>query len=376
MTRSRIQERQEMKTQKHSQRVSRHLLGGILFLFVVLAATPSAPACTAFLQEGLLAGKNFDWHLDYGLLFVNKKGIAKRAIMLNPAEKAAEWVSQYGSVTFNQYGREMPNGGMNEAGLVIETLMLPSTRNPAPDERPAVTAWVQYQLDNSRTVAEVVASDKTIRISPTMPMPIHFFVCDREGKAAVVEFLEGKTVCHTGDKLPYKLITNDTCESSLADLGQHEGFGGSKPLRQGSFASLDRFAVAADRLKTYRPTDSKQSPLQYAFETLALVRQGDATKWSIVYDLKNLEIHYKTDRAAEVRTVQLKGLDFGAQTPVRMVSINTPHTGVLNPHFTDYDADQNRWLIYYCVRHTPLLSLIPDQLLDLLAGYPETTHSK
>ena len=253
----------------------------------------------------MFAGKNYDWHLDDGLLIVNKKGIAKRAILLDPTEKAAQWVSKYGSVTFNQYGREMPNGGMNEAGLVVETLMLPSTANPIPDERPAVTAWLQYQLDNHRTVGEVIASDKVIRIAPTMPMPIHFFVCDREGNAAVVEFLKGKLVCHTGDTLPHKLITNDTCENSLAYLGQHEGFGGTKPLRQGSYDSLDRFAVAADRLKAYRPTDAKQSPIQYAFDTLAAVRQGDATKWSIVYDLKNLEIHYKTDRRAEIRTVQL-----------------------------------------------------------------------
>ena len=34
----------------------------------------------------------------------------------------ASWVSKYGSVTFNQYGRELPTGGMNEAGLVVETI--------------------------------------------------------------------------------------------------------------------------------------------------------------------------------------------------------------------------------------------------------------
>jgi penicillin V acylase-like amidase (Ntn superfamily) len=222
----------------------------------------------------------------------------------------------------------------------------------------------------------VIASDKVIRIAPTMPLPIHFFVCDREGNAAVVEFIKGKLVCHTGDTLPHKLITNDTCANSLAYLAQHEGFGGTKPLRQGSYNSLDRFVIAADRLKAYRPTDAKQSPIQYAFETLAAVRQGDATKWSIVYDLKNLEIHYRTERCAETRTLQLKSLDFRSQSPVRMVSINTPHTGVLNPYFVDYDTDQNRWLIYYCVRHTPMLALIPDAILELLARYPETTQSQ
>lgn len=365
-----------MKTRKGLQGLGRCLLAVLIFAIAMLAAVPSASACTAFLQEGLFAGKNYDWHLDDGLLLVNKKGIAKRAMLLDPTEKAAQWVSKYGSVTFNQYGREMPNGGMNEAGLVVETLMLPSTANPIPDERPAVTAWLQYQLDNHRTVGEVIASDKVIRIAPTMPMPIHFFVCDRQGNAAVVEFIKGKLVCHAGDTLPHKLITNDTCENSLAYLAQHEGFGGTKPLRQGSYDSLDRFVVAADRLKAYRPTDAKQSPIQYAFGTLATVRQGNATKWSIVYDLQNLDIHYRTERCAEIRTIQLKSLDFGSQTPVRMVSINTPHTGVLNPHFADYDADQNRWLIYYCVRHTPMLALIPDAILELLARYPETTQSQ
>lgn len=344
--------------------------------FVAVVATQDVRACTAFLQEGLFAGKNYDWNLDQGLLIVNKKGIAKRALLLNPLEKAAEWVSQYGSVTFNQYGREMPNGGMNEVGLVVETLMLPSTQNPAPDERPALTAWVQYQLDNCKTVEEVIASDKTVRISQSMPMPIHFFVCDGQGNAAVVEFIEGKLACHTGEQLPHKLITNNTCDDSLAFLAQHDGFGGTKPLRKGSHDSLDRFVVAADRLKTYRPDSSTRSSIQYAFDTLAAVRQGQATKWSIVYDLKNLEFHYKTARCAETRIVRLKDLDFAPQTPVRMVSINTPHAGVLNPHFFDYDADLNKWLIYYCMRHTPMLAQIPDALLDLLALYPETTVVK
>jgi choloylglycine hydrolase len=342
---------------------------------LVLVAAPHARACTAFLQDGaLLVGRNLDWNLDEGLLIANKKGISKRALLLDPSEKAAEWVSRYGSLTFNQYGREMPSGGMNEAGLVVETLWLDRTRNPAPDERPGLTSWVQYQLDNSRTVAEVAATDAKIRISPAMPMPLHFFVCDRMGQAAVVELLDGKLVCHSGDTLPRKLITNNTYEESLAYLKRHNGFGGAKTIAYGSRESLDRFVIAAERLQKYQPAAG--SAVQYAFDTLAAVRQGSSTKWTVVYDLRKLEIHYKTDRCTDTRTVQLAGLDFNAQTPVRMVSINTPHTGVLNPHFFDYDADLNRWLIFYTVRHTPMIAALPDEALEMLARYPETTLSK
>ena len=345
----------------------------LVWLFCLALAVQTANACTAFLQEDLLAGKNYDWHLDQGLLIVNKSGIAKRAMMLNPTENAAEWVSEYGSITFNQYGREMPNGGMNEVGLVVETLMLPGTRNSAPDARPAVTAWVQYQLDNSRTVDDVIATDKVIRISPSMPMPLHFFVCDTQGNAAVVESLDGKFICHTGDELPHQLITNDTCAESLRFLAQHEGFGGAQPIRSGSHASLDRFAVAADRLQDYEPNASRTKAIQYAFGTLAAVRQGNGTKWSIVYDLKNLEVHYTTQRCSEIRTLRLKDLDFRPKAPVRTIGINTPHTGLLNSHLADYDPDINRWMVFYTVRQTPMIAQLPDVLIERLAAYPETT---
>ena len=345
----------------------------IAVVTVVLICVANACACTAFLQEDLLAGKNYDWNLDQGLLIVNKSGIAKRAMVLDPAENAAEWVSQYGSVTFNQYGREMPNGGMNEAGLVVETLMLSAARNPAPDERPEVPAAQQEPSDNSRTVGEVIATDTVVRISPSMPMPLHFFVSDAQGNAAVVEFIDGRLICHAGDELPHKLITNNTCAESLGFLGQHEGFGGTRPIRKGSYDSLDRFVVAADRLKGYRPDDSRPTAIRYAFETLVAVRQGDATKWSIVYDLKSLEIHYKTQRCSEVRTVRLKDLEFAPKTPVRTIGINTAHVGLLNPHLADYDGDVNRWLVFYTVRQTPMIAQLPDALIEMLAAYPETT---
>jgi penicillin V acylase-like amidase (Ntn superfamily) len=365
-----------MKACRVLQQVQGRVLTVMVSALAVLAVAPSARPCTAFLQDGLLMGRNLDWDNDQGLLLVNKKGVSKRAMLMNPQEKAAAWTSKYGSLTFNQYGREMPTGGMNEAGLVVETLWLDSTRHPQPDERPALISWPQYQLDNCRTVAEVLATDKQIRISPTMPMPLHFFVCDREGNVAVIEFLDGKLVCHTDDTLAHKLITNNTCEESLAFLGQHEGFGGSQQIKQGSWESLDRYAIAAARLKAYRPPDSEEAALRYAFDTLAAVRQGNGTKWTVVYDLKKLEIHYKTDRTDRVRTVALAGLDFSTKTPVRMISINTSHFGVLNPYFSDYDADVNRWMIYYSAKHTPMLKDLPDILIEAFASYSEATPSQ
>src|SRR3954447_12341560 len=110
-------------------------------LLLTLALTgllpPPADACTTFcLRKDSTAvfGKNYDWHFDDGLVLVNKRGVAKTAAP-PPAGSPAQWTSRYGSVTFNQFGREFPNGGLNEAGLALELMWLNETLYPAPDQR-------------------------------------------------------------------------------------------------------------------------------------------------------------------------------------------------------------------------------------------------
>lgn len=340
----------------------------------VLVLAQASLACTTFRlqdEDNLVFGRNYDWHLDHGLVIVNKSNTPKRALLLDPTDRPAQWVSKYGSVTFNQYGREMPCGGMNEAGLVLETMMLVGTRHPERDNRPAVMAWVQYQLDNHATIQEVIESDRTVRVTTSTPMPLHFLGCDRQGHVAVFEFLDGKLVCHTGDAVPVKALTNDTYDSSLTYLKQHSGFGGAKEIPHGSWESLDRFVCAADRVKEYR-SGSDTSIVRYAFDTLASVSVGDATKWRIVYDLKNMEIHYQTLRYRQTRTIRLRDCDFNGRTPVQVISINTAHEGVLTPYLHHYETDLNRWLVYYSVKHTEPIASIPDALLEVLVQYPES----
>ncbi|MBN2313348.1 MAG: linear amide C-N hydrolase [Sedimentisphaerales bacterium] len=344
-----------------------------IFCFAVFLLSESGAACTTFClkdDDNLVFGRNYDWHLDLGLVVVNKKNVAKRALLIDPQDTPARWISKYGSVTFNQYGRELPCGGMNEAGLVLETMWLAGTAYPIKDERPAVMAWVQYQLDTCATIEDVIASDKKIRVTALTPMPLHFLGCDREGNVATFEFLNGKMVCHRGDSLPVTALANDTYDKSLEHLKKHAEFGGTKKLPYGSWGSLDRFVCAADRVKKYSSSPGG-SIVEYAFDTLKSVGQGDSTKWLIVYDPRNMKIHYQTCTCKKTRTIDLSGCDFESQTPVQVISINTAHTGLLNPYFSHYDTDLNRWLVYYSMKHTPMLGSIPDARYELLIQYPD-----
>ena len=160
------------------------LLLSLICFFLCSNVSRSCTTFTIKTDDELVFGRNYDFNIGYGLVFINKKGVIKNA--MTSQQPGAEWISKYGSVTFNQFGREFPTGGINEAGLVVELMWLDDTKYPAKDERPAmggVLQWIQYQLDNCETIQEVIDTDKLIRI-PTAAVPIHFLITDKYGNSA------------------------------------------------------------------------------------------------------------------------------------------------------------------------------------------------
>ena len=148
----------------------------ILVLFLVSLVAKDIIACTTFCinKNGqIVFGRNYDWVTGVGIVNTNQRGLFKTSMKVGKAATIS-WISAYGSITFNQYGKEFPTGGMNEKGLVVELMWLDATRYPAADNRPAlgVLQWLQYQLDNAATVAEVINADTKIRIDEN-DTPLH-----------------------------------------------------------------------------------------------------------------------------------------------------------------------------------------------------------
>jgi penicillin V acylase-like amidase (Ntn superfamily) len=336
------------------------------FFFLLCVPVNLAFACTTFCLKGngeVLFGKNYDWMIGDGLVFVNRRGVVKTsAEESNPAK----WVSQYGSVTFNQYGRENPSGGMNEAGLVIELMWLDETQYPKVDSRPAVDVleWIQYQLDSSATVAEVITNSEKIRISSQVKL--HYLVNDRAGNTTTIEFLDGNLVAHRGATLPVSTLTNDTYSKSLSyakttSLEKARGNG-----------SLERFARAANKTGEFdKQGRSEADAVNYAFEILSNVAQPGATQWSIVYDQKRGKIYFRTLQSPQIRSIDAKSFDYSCGSQVKIVDMNLKAGGDISARFADYTRAANRDLIEHSFNGTEFLKNIPAPLRDSLASYPE-----
>jgi penicillin V acylase-like amidase (Ntn superfamily) len=336
-------------------------------LLTLLVLSPrSALACTTFCLKNkgeVLFGKNYDWMIGDGAVFVNRRGVSKWS-GLEGEKNPAKWTSKYGSVTFNQYGWESPSGGMNEAGLVIELMWLDDTKYPPPDSRPAIDVleWIQFNLDTAATTAEVIKNSDTVRIASRVNL--HYLVNDKQGNSATIEFLDGKLVAHTGEKLAFAALTNDTYERSM-------NYARMAPAAK-SESSLDRFTRASIKtLQFGELTKNEKDPVEYAFDILTDVAQKNSTQWSIVYDQKRGKVYFRTRKTPHIKSIDTTAFDYSCAAPVKMFDMNAALNGDVTHHFKTYTREANRDLIERSFNGTDFLRSVPAAVKDGYASLPE-----
>jgi choloylglycine hydrolase len=327
-----------------------------------MLSAPDASACSAFRlssADKVYVGKSYDWFFfhGHGYLYTNSRGVSRSALMLGNSVNPAKWISKYGSVTFTQFGRGFPIGGMNENGLVVEMLQLEQAEyNEGEIEKPFVNEaqWTQFQLDNFGTVAEVVANVNSIRVVKGYT-GIHYFVTDASGQSAVVEYVNGKAHVYSGEQLPVPALTNDTYPTSLnflRNLNPVQSW--ISPLAR---LSEYRFKNLAD----YIIAQQKSVPtLKDMWDGLARVQLNgfvydalfEPSQWNIVYDLKERTIYFRTREARVRKSLQLSQIDFSSSAGEKMLNMNIEKGGNVGGRLVPYSPqlnsnliNQNSWLI-------------------------------
>jgi choloylglycine hydrolase len=312
--------------------------------------------CTTFLLQGtngLVVGKSYDWTMSQGLVVLNARGVKKRALPMMPDDRPASWRAKFSSVTFNQYGRELPNGGMNEAGLVVEVMWLDESVYPPPDARPTVSElqWIQYQLDNFSSVKEMIGAAEALRVSLVYGK-VHYLACDRRGDCAAFEHLDGKMVVSH----PARVLTNHTYAESTAYA--------LKNKRPDGHGSLARFARATDEVAA----PPKGDPVRAAFAVLDDVNVGPSSVWNLVYDPVHLKVWFRTREDRRIKWFDFGKLDHSACAPVKLYDLHAAAAGDVTAHFTDYSEEQNRKLVEESLRS--LAGKIPPGAVEALVRYP------
>ena len=210
-------------------------------------------------KNGMVAtGRSMDWKTEmHSNLWVFPKGMERNG---ETGTNSLKWTSKYGSVVTSAF-EIASTDGMNEKGLVANLLWLPEAEYPIRDQsKPglAITAWVQYMLDNFATVNEAVAAidENTFQVvSDLMPdgsrlATLHLSISDATGDCAIFEYTGGKlTVYHSKE---YKVMTNSPTYNKQLALNEYWKSIGGLSFLPGTNRPSDRFARAISCISTSR----------------------------------------------------------------------------------------------------------------------------
>jgi choloylglycine hydrolase len=343
----------------------------ILFITITLVVPKFCWACTGFYlnaKTGYVCTRSFDWPEGQGLILVNKRGIKKTAMIgFVSGQVPVEWVSKFGSVTFNQAGCDLPNFGVNEAGLVVQGFIFNRSEYPRKDSRLIIgqAQWKQYLLDNCSSIEGVINTCYKIRInSPTGQFGQHYFICDKFGDSVTIEFIAGETIIHAYDDIVIKALVDTSTYSECLDfLKLHEGFGGNKAVPTGP-QGLDRFVRAANWINRFQ--EKRSEIIDYSFKILDDVEIGGYTKWQIVYNSNAQTIHYRTSKNKNFRIINFAELDYSCEQPILFVDLDSVSLGVINNHLVPFTSAANADLL----SKSEKFSTLPENIKKKISEYP------
>ncbi len=312
--------------------------------------------CTTLILKDareLLLAHNYDFNFGHGLVITNPSGIMKVALGENE-HRSAQWVAQYGSVTFNQFARELPVCGMNETGLTIGSMWHAVDAPPAPPGRGLINElqWIQYQLDRRGSVWEIIEGLDDVKWSVAV-CPMHYLVCDPTGDAAIIE--------HDGTALrayeyPNALAcSNASISETLAYFEQFENLYSKQfKIRQ---PILDRAVKAILLSREFGDRDARRPAVDQAFTALDQVRlqigmrdlfkwlgkglPPSRTFWQIIFDMRSMVIYFRSPGKKERKSISFLAMDLGQAAPATVLDIHTPLDGEVTYLFEEYTRAAN-----------------------------------
>ncbi len=339
-----------------------------LSLFISVLFSVQTNACSTFLLSNgntFVYGRNFDYPYGKYIIMMNMRGSEKICWQYSPenVDMPLSWTAKYGSITFNMFGHDTPPDGINEAGLVISSLILTQSvyPNTVGESSLSLDQLLQYLLDNCASVNEVIdeCSNLNIRFNPFDYWRLHFFVVDKTGQAAVIEFLDGNLVATTADDLEKKAITNSSYQESIAYY--HNGKNPSLP----ETASLNRYYNAIEMVDNY----NNENLIDYSYSIMDLIAQR-ITMRKVVYDIPNMRVYFKSNTNETLRYFDLSNFDFSCTEQPLVYTENQGDEGDISDKFVAYTTEINKTYIksgwdYLEMTYT-------EDELNEFAQYPET----
>ncbi|HEY9810699.1 MAG TPA: linear amide C-N hydrolase [Halomicronema sp.] len=309
------------------------------------------------LDQTIITARSMDWENDMGTnLWAFPPGINRDGAA---GSNSIQWTSKYGSVVATCFDSGSADG-MNEKGLVANLLYLTETEYPKPTENDprkplALSAWVQYVLDNYATVKEAVeelkkepfyivssvAPDDTEAAGTT-----HLSISDATGDSAIFEYINGELQTHHNKN--YQVMTNSPIYEKQLALNEYWHEIGGHTILPGTYKAVDRFVRASFYIKEIVQTSDIKEAIANVFSVIRNVSvprgikkphsaRDSYTQWRVVADHKNLRYFFESTSYPNVFWVNLSDLDLteGKQAKKLTLTAKKDFAGNVAKQFED-----------------------------------------
>ena len=331
-----------------------------VFLVVLTAwamALPEAKACTGITlhtqSNQPITARTIEWAATplNTMLVVMPRGQKQVSFLPDGTNKGKQFVAEYGYVGIAVEDNAFVMEGVNEAGLGAGLFYFPDYGEymPYKEEDKSLTVsdmqFVAWVLSTCATIDEMVALLPTIRVVGTDPRAstVHWRVTEPSGRQVVVEIVNQEVKIHEN---PLGVLTNSpSFDWHITNLNNYvnlmagaveereigaltlKAFSGGTGLHgmPGDMTSPSRFVRAAifqstaPRLETAEETVVQAFHLMNNFDIPVGVQFSDpdlapdmpsATQVTIVSDLQNQRLYYRTMYNSNIRCVDMKKIDF------------------------------------------------------------------
>jgi choloylglycine hydrolase len=337
------------------------IISGLLILNSFISfVIDDAKACSEIFIKNSgkvnVSARNFDFFTaGNGVIRFNPVGIPRQSQYTPPDCQAIKWTSKYSSVTFNlsvaktkspgdgEY--EAGVDGINQAGLKVGTYFLASSVFPENGLKTTIDigTLMQFLLDNFKSVDQALAdlSGARYRITsmPTglVEIKLHLFLHDLTGASAIVEFIDGKIKVSRNPAIP--VLTNSPYDQSVENLQRYDGFGGKLAI-PGSIDSNERFVRGVYYWKNLSAPENPMQGINYGFATIQLLTESPGfahgwTKWTIVTDLDNMRIFFRTLNNPMIAIIDLNKLTAAVKVSCYIEVLRTDLSGDISDMFID-----------------------------------------
>ena len=255
-------------------------------------------------KDGFIFGRNFDWNKCNALVLKTNpvngyKSISTVNIDFIKAG-AGSFKALLSDSLINKIAAYAPLDGMNEKGLCVSVNMIQnSERTNQNTSKPDITTTtaIRLLLDKAATTDEAVELLKKYDFHPSFGFCVHFAICDANGKAVAVEYIDNEI----------SIIETPILTNFYVTPGKKYGIGTNQSHKR--FEKLeqtlkrvqgDRTSVKSDKMSLSNNFIERHSELvseSFMAKIMESVskhnyNEFESTEWTVIFDQKNLTATY------------------------------------------------------------------------------------